>query len=38
MHYNSTYHYLHYSHESYAADPLIKMDLATDLTRDMRRL
>ena len=37
MHYNSTYHYLRYSHESYAADPLTKMALATDLTRDMLR-
>ena len=32
MHYNSTYHYLRYSHEFYAADPLTKMALATDLT------
>ena len=37
MHYNSTYHYLHYSHESYDADTLTKMALATDLTRDMLR-
>ena len=37
MHYNSTYHYLRYSHKAYAADPLTKMALATDLTRDMLR-
>ena len=37
MHCNSTYYYLRYSHESYAADPLTKMALATDLTRDMLR-